>query len=134
MGQHVDTLDLVICFGAAAAAVYAERVSAAAPLRWQQHDAARCVCCRCVRPASPQRTSRESLRAVLRYTRCDPPVQVMPALFTDALFVNVCSRADGSHGLCGSCGVQALRFALSQVSVNFSPDWRARGKLNYPLS
>jgi hypothetical protein len=49
--------------------------------------------------------------------------EVMPAApcclcFDSAAIVHPCSRADGSHGLCGSCAVQSLRFALSQVRTH----------------
>jgi hypothetical protein len=50
-----------------------------------------------------------------------PPRHLPPppcALCCDApAAVNPCSRADGSHSLCGSCAVQSLRFALSQVNL-----------------
>ena len=47
------------------------------------------------------------------------PPSVPCSLCNDALAVaHPCSRADGSHGLCGSCAVQSLRFALSQVLIS----------------
>lgn len=44
-----------------------------------------------------------------------PPPPPCALCFDAAAAVHPCSRADGAHGLCGSCAVQSLRFALNQV-------------------
>jgi hypothetical protein len=46
-----------------------------------------------------------------------PPPPACALCFDAAAAVYPCSRADGAHGLCGSCAVQSLRFALNQVRM-----------------